>query len=621
MNKSLTDALKAVRNPANASYDWERIALELETHCRRLLDVAATAADFVWETDDQMRLTGGMPLAVSSGLGGTQAYIGKTTTELLGRDAASDPVFAAHLDDLAQRRPFREFEYSTALPDGSVAWSESNGNPVFGEDGSFLGFRGTCRNISKRKENEMLIARMANHDSLTDLPNRVYFRQCLNEALHRAQAGETISVLCLDLDRFKLVNDLLGHDTGDRLLKLVAERLRDVLGGRAVVARLGSDEFAILAESLSGPAQVSILAEEIIDLIGIPFDLDGHQMAVICSAGIALAPSDGQTADELMKHADIALGRAKSEAAGSWSFFDTGMAASLVAKQQLELDLRVALENHQFELLYQPLYNIKSREITAFEALIRWRHPLRGLVGPDEFIPLAEQNGLIIPIGEWVVRQACAEAAKWPRGVNIAVNLSPAQFKSRNLVSAVRHALDASGLQGARLELEITEAVLMLNSEATLAVLHEFRDAGVRISMDDFGTGYSSLSYLRSFPFDKIKIDRSFISDLTETAGASAIVRAIAGLGASMSLITTAEGVETCEQLAIVREEGCTEVQGYLFSKPVPPSEIPALLTRSSDSAMSESDFFSRFPWKYTVSPQLIRSCTPAETPLDSLLV
>jgi diguanylate cyclase (GGDEF)-like protein len=394
-------------------------------------------------------------------------------------------------------------------------------------------------------------------------------------------------VLCLDLDRFKHVNDTLGHSIGDALLRAVTERLVGCVRDTDTVARLGGDEFAIIQASGEGGADASTLAQRVIDAVSPPYDLDAHQVVVGVSIGIAVAPEDGAQPDELLKNADLALYRAKTDGRGIYRFFEAEMDARMQARRALEADLRRALSIGEFELYYQPLVNVKSREITGFEALLRWHHPERGLVLPEEFISVAEEIGLMVPLGEWVLRRACQEAATWPAGINVSVNLSPVQFKSRNLVTAVTTALSSAALSASRLDLEITEALLLEGSESTLATLHQLRDLGARISMDDFGTGYSSLSYLRSFPFDKIKIDRSFIRNLGEEKSSIAIVRAVTGLGISLGMTTTAEGVETDEQFEKLRAEGCTEVQGYLFSQPRPASELAALFGSVPNSGIA----------------------------------
>jgi predicted signal transduction protein with EAL and GGDEF domain len=341
-----------------------------------------------------------------------------------------------------------------------------------------------------------------------------------------------------------------------------------------MIARLGGDEFAVLQTGIDRPEAAGSLAQRIITAINQPYDLDGHQVVVSTSVGVALSPNDGNTTDQLLRNADMALYRAKSDGRSTYRYFEPEMDEQLQARRLLEIDLRNAVANGEFKLYYQPQVDAVTERITGCEALLRWTSPSRGMVPPSQFIPLAEEIGLIVPIGEWVLKQACTEAASWPESVRVAVNLSPAQFKSRSVVQSVINALAVSGLDATRLELEITESVLLHDNEATLATLHQLRSFGIKISMDDFGTGYSSLSYLRSFPFDKIKIDRSFIKDISEKGDCAAIVKAVAGLGKGLGIATTAEGVETIEQLRQVRSEGCTEVQGYFFSAPQPAEKL-----------------------------------------------
>jgi predicted signal transduction protein with EAL and GGDEF domain len=365
---------------------------------------------------------------------------------------------------------------------------------------------------------------------------------------------------------------------GDKLLKEVAVRTRKCLREGDTLARLGGDEFVILQTQVNQAEDASTLAARVVQEIGDPFDLDGHQVTIGVSLGIAIAPGDAASSDELLRNADMALYRAKSDGRNTYRFFEPEMDRLMQARRTLELDLRKAIANNEFVVFYQPLIKLETEEICGFEALVRWNHPVRGLVPPLDFIPLAEETGLIVPIGDWVLRSACAEAAKWPKDIRVAINLSPIQFKTRNVCQAVVSALAHSGLEARRLELEITESVLLLDNVSTLETLHQLRSLGVRISMDDFGTGYSSLSYLRSFPFDKIKIDRSFVHDLERNEDSKAIVRAVTGLGASLRMSTTGEGAETRAQVDCLRMEGCTEAQGYFFSKPKPASEVFRML-------------------------------------------
>jgi diguanylate cyclase (GGDEF)-like protein/PAS domain S-box-containing protein len=443
------------------------------------------------------------------------------------------------------------------------------------------GWVSTLEDITEWQKAQAKISHMARHDALTNLPNRRLFRERLEDALRRVARNEKVAVFCLDLDRFKEVNDTLGHPVGDELLKQVARRLSECVREGDTVARLGGDEFAVV--QVGGDlrvAETSALANRSIEVISSPYTVHDHQSVIGATVGISVAPDDGDGPDQLLKNADMALYRAKGDGRGSYRFFEAGMDARAQARRLLELDLRTAMSTGEFEVHYQPLLDIKTNNIICFEALLRWNHPQRGLVLPSEFISLAEETGLIIPIGDWVLRTACIDAARWPDDIHVAVNISPAQFKNRNLVASVSAALSAARLSANRLELEITESVLLQDTEATLATLHKFRALGLRISMDDFGTGYSSLSYLRSFPFDKIKIDRSFVSELAVRGDSMAIVRAVTGLGRSLGISTTAEGVETSEQLALLRSEGCDEVQGYLFSAAQPAAEVDKMLSK-----------------------------------------
>ena len=431
--------------------------------------------------------------------------------------------------------------------------------------------------ITERRKAEARIAYMAHHDGLTNLANRELYHERLKQAL---EADQRAAVLCIDLDLFKNVNDSFGHPTGDRLLRQVADRLRALARGNNLAARLGGDEFAVILAADLSPREVSGFAARLISVLSAPYDIDGNEMVIGASVGIALSPGDGTTSEQLMRNADMALYRAKEDGRGVHRFFEREMDHQAQKRREMELDLRHAFASGEFELHYQPLVDIATDKISGFESLLRWRHPEKGMISPAEFIPVAEDIGLITAIGEWVLREACSEAVKWPQQVKVAVNLSPVQFRSRNLVQVVISALANSGLSPNRLELEITETVFLAETEANLATLHQLRELGVSISMDDFGTGYSSLSYLRSFPFDKIKIDRSFVKDITERSDCVAIVRAISGLGRSLNITTTAEGVETFDQLDSLRAAGCNEVQGFLFSAAKPAAEIEQLLFR-----------------------------------------
>jgi diguanylate cyclase (GGDEF)-like protein/PAS domain S-box-containing protein len=433
--------------------------------------------------------------------------------------------------------------------------------------------------ITERKRAEARLAFMAQHDGLTGLPNRNLLRQEMDEMLqHTRRSSDKIAVLVLGLDNFKAVNDTLGHGIGDKLLRAVAKRLRSTLREQDTLARLNSDEFAIVQSGLTRPEEAVLLARRLLEAIGEAFLLDGHSVVIGASIGIAMAPGDGDESEKLLKHADMALSRAKNDSRGTFSFFEAGMDARAQTRRKIETDLRGAIQNGVLRPYYQPLIDLSTGRITGFEALVRWPHPERGMVPPAEFIPVAEDTGLIGALGGLMLQRACMDAAKWPGDVRIAVNLSPLQFRTGNLLSVVMDALKHSGLSAKRLELEITETLLLEKSSQVLATLHALRALGVRISMDDFGTGYSSLSYLRSFPFDKIKIDQSFVRGLGTNSDAQAIVRAIISLGVGLGVTITAEGVETETELNCLRAEGCHEGQGFLFSHARPNAEIVGLL-------------------------------------------
>ncbi|TPG22729.1 EAL domain-containing protein [Sphingomonas koreensis] len=427
-------------------------------------------------------------------------------------------------------------------------------------------------------EREHRISHLAFHDTLTDLPNRTFFREQLDSALSRApRRGENVVVLCLDLDGFKGVNDTLGHPVGDALLRIVGALLGE-LAPEGTVSRLGGDEFAIILIDQPDSDRPRALAQQIVDRMRQPMVADGHQIATGTSIGIAIGPGDGSDADTLLKNADLALYRAKQDGRGVFRFFEPSLDAAARKRRQLELDLRQALYERQFRLNFQPIFDLKANRIGGFEALLRWQHPERGAVGPVEFIPVAEETGLIVAIGEWVLHEACREAMAWPEDVRVAVNVSPLQFRNSGFINIVFQALSQSGLAPNRLEIEITESVFLEGADSTVALLHRLRALGVRVALDDFGTGYSSLSYLRSFPFDKIKIDRSFVTNVAEDESAEAIVNAIVHLASALHMETTAEGVEDDDQLACLRNQGCGSIQGYLFSRPVEADAVAGLL-------------------------------------------
>lgn len=429
------------------------------------------------------------------------------------------------------------------------------------------------RRTREKDQSDQRLRFLAHHDALTGLPNRALLAERLASAL--ADSSQRTAVFCMDLDRFKEVNDTLGHMTGDALLKAVALRLRNCIKSTDTIARLGGDEFVIVQSVMTERADATALAQRICDMLTSPFDANGHQIAVQVSIGLAVSPDHGTDAEELLKNADLAAYHAKSTGHGGWCMFQAEMNTTREARRKLEADLRKAHLNSELELFYQPIFTLANNELTGFEALLRWRCPERGLVPPGDFIPVAEETGLIDPIGEWVIREACAEANKWPSHLTLSINLSAAQFKNRRLVQTILIALATTGLLPTRLELEVTESVLVQDEQKVVATLNQLRHFGVRVALDDFGTGFSSLSYLRTYPFDRLKIDRCFVSDLrADDNSASAIIRAAVDLGRSLGMATTAEGVETKDQLEKLRTLGCGEAQGYFFGAPKPVSEI-----------------------------------------------
>jgi diguanylate cyclase (GGDEF)-like protein/PAS domain S-box-containing protein len=539
----------------------------------RFRDVADASSDWIWETDADLHLSYlserfATVTAISPNL-----VLGKPLGDLL-HSAESVERWERHQGDLADRRPFRNLLCLCEDDSGRTRTLRVAGKPISDDKGHHRGYRGTATDITAEIEAERRAQYLALHDPLTALPNRELFAERLEQAVTTvSRRGEVAAVLCVDLDRFKDVNDTLGHSAGDLLVKGCAERLQACVRETDTVARIGGDEFAIVQIGIEQPDGAQKLCRRVIETLAAPFDLDGHEVLITTSVGVALIPLDGSIPGRLLQNADIALYRAKEEGRNTFRFFEAGMDARLQKRKALERDLRLALARNELELYYQPKVELGRNQLSGVEGLVRWHHPERGLVPPGEFIGVAEETGLIVALGEWVLRRACVQATSW-LGLQMSVNISPVQFKQPNLIDAVRRALADSGLEPERLELEVTEGVLLQNTEAAMTTLRQLKDLGVQIAMDDFGTGYSSLSYLQKFPFDKIKIDRSFVSALETRTDADAIVRAVVGLGHSLGIQTCAEGVETVEQLAFLKREGCDEVQGYYFGKPMPAPEF-----------------------------------------------
>jgi diguanylate cyclase (GGDEF)-like protein len=498
------------------------------------------------------------------------SYQTRVDTEPKLDEAKSDLSMARHAaDESSSKLTISERQ----MPNGSVIEVRSGHLP----DGSFIQ---TFTDITKRREAEAYVARLASEDPLTGLANRRVFRATLESICARAGYGRLpkVAVLFIDLDRFKTINDTLGHRVGDLLLQAVADRLREWIAPEHMLARLGGDEFAIIVPEVESLAAVEALAKSATALVKAPFSIDGYQMSAAMSIGIAIGPQDGASADELLVAADLALYAVKAEGRGNFKFYHKSMNADLNDRRQLEMDLRAAIERNELELYYQPLIDLRTNHVTGFEALARWRHPERGNVPPAVFIPVAEDSGMIVAIGEWALSEACRQAVTWPEHLKVSVNLSPVQFLVPNLPGKIRQILSKTGLVPQRLVLEITERILMDNSAEIIQKLGKLKKLGVRIALDDFGTGFSSLSYLRSFPFDKIKIDRSFVSDLDTGSSHAVIVQAVVSIARALGMTTTAEGVETEEQRVLLAALGYDQAQGYLFGAAVPAEQVPAVI-------------------------------------------
>ncbi len=533
-----------------------------------LNDFEEHGADWLWETGSQGHITS--PSARFAEVAGQSAGALSQVRFIDLFDPGHERAILERL--FANRQPFRDV-VARRTRDGEEHWWSVTGRPTLNDAGAATGMRGVATDVSAAKRAEAKIAYMAHYDGLTDLPNRRLFHDTLARALSRRRE-EALAVFYLDIDHFKTINDSLGHTIGDEVLKVAAQRIESCLGPQDMVARLGGDEFAVLMANARSQADVWRVANAIVAAIGEAMFIERHEILAGLSIGMAFAPDHGNNADTLIKNADLALYHAKQNGRGRAAMFEIDMHEALQARRMIEMDLRAALGRDQLELYYQPLINLQSGDITSYEALLRWNHPAQGLIMPAIFIPIAEETGHIVQLGEWVIRTALLEVARWPAHISVSVNLSPVQMRSTNLVPTIVNALAASGVDAGRLELEITETVLMHDTEANLAVLHQLRALGVRIALDDFGTGYSSLNYLRSFPFDKIKIDRCFVDEVDSCEDSRAIVRAVTSLAANLGMVTTAEGVEREDQLAELRREGCTEVQGYLLSRPMPVDQI-----------------------------------------------
>ena len=536
------------------------------------------SSDWLWRTDDATMIQAASQRFCQAFAASALAIDGRPFQSLLACPDVSGnaEALAAIAINMASRRSFRDLVLPIAI-DGEVRWWCVSGRPAYDEAEAFIGFRGVMADMTSAKLAEARVVHLAEHDPLTDLPNRASFRERLGRALQAVTEGG-LAVISIDLDHFKPINDRYGHPVGDAVLVAIAERLRETVEDDGFVARFGGDEFTLLLRKMDAGA-VEAQCRRLLRALNEPVAIGSIVTTVGGSMGVAFAPADGSTADVLIKNADTALYRAKSEGRGTFRFFAADMDQGLQERQQIVQDLRSALANQELVLHYQPYVDAITQAVTGCEALLRWNHPLRGMVSPADFIPLAEESGLIVPIGAWVIEEACRQAAHWAGGQRISLNISPIQFRDRDLPDSILAALQKTGLAPSRLEVEVTETVLVFDAEAALDILTRIRALGVRIALDDFGTGYSSLNYLWRFPLDKIKIDRSFVWEIDSRRDSQIIVQAIRDIARGLNMTITAEGVETERQAELLRQTGCQELQGYLFSRPRPAEDLGHLFS------------------------------------------
>lgn len=544
-------------------------------------------ADWLWQVDTGRRVRSVSP-RFSFALGKSPEEIeGKPFLQLIAGDAWETGQFAPSLHDLAERLKRRE-NFSNLIVKvvirGEYRWWELSGTPILDEQGSYMGFRGVGSDVTEQRESSEKIAYLARYDTLTGLPNRLMLNESLRDALRYAEQWRTrCAFLMIDLDRFKAVNDSLGHMVGDQLLAKVSNRLKELMDENTMCGRLGGDEFAIVIRDASDKAVVEKLARQVISRLSQPYDIDHHTLYVGASVGSAFGPRDGKTVEELMRNADLALYRAKDDGGGEYCQYEPSLHAHAEERRKLEFSLRKALERGEMELNYQPVVDANSEEVLSFEALLRWNSKEHGFVSPAKFIPLAEDTRLIIPIGNWVLQEACREAANWPRHVRVAVNVSGEQLVEPDFASHVVQALSSSGLDAKRLEIEVTESIFLRDANVARAALEQVIALGCSVALDDFGTGYSSLGYLRKLSFSTIKVDRSFVQGAAQQSAESiAIIRAVVAMAESLEMTTTAEGVENEEEAAMIRNFGCNKIQGYYFGRPMPAHEARGLFSNTS---------------------------------------
>ena len=569
-----------MRSEADTSVQSEMVRLLLS-------EFESNGSDWLIEVDADGRLTHVSPRLAEIARRPRADLIGVPLLGLLGeeRRGKGRSSVKALTSAFLGRRSFRDITIPVHV-EGETRWWALSGNPKTDMNGEFAGFRGVGRDVTEARRSHERIVQLARFDPLTGLANRALFRESLAESLARvARTGRSCGLLSIDLDHFKAVNDSLGHAAGDKLLREAAHRMRDAVGGHATLARLGGDEFAVLLPDAS-EARIDSVSAAIVAVMAQPFGIDGQTVTVGASVGYALGPNDGATIDKLLKSADLALYEVKSQGRGAACRYVPAIRERADERRGMETDLAQALQRGELALAFQPVVEVADEHIVGFEALLRWAHPRLGNIPPDKFIPVAEDTGLIVPIGHWVIATACAWAARWPSDIRIAVNLSPAQIGDPMLIEVVEKALKDNGLDPARLELEITESLFLDEKAATIETLATLKALGVRFALDDFGTGYSSLGYLHKAAFSRIKIDRSFVSRALQPNGeASAIIQAIVSLAHSLDMVTTAEGTETRAEFELCRDLGCEQVQGYLFGRPMPPEQATALVSRVREEA------------------------------------
>ncbi len=584
----VSSALSHSRSMLRVVVTGNELAKQQKTISLLLRDFEKHSSDWLWEIGRDNKF-GRVFDRFSEVAGRSAEELGNLTlSDLIASESDLNPAAVILMGAIERRVSFTDIQVPVQVK-GNTYWWSMTGTPDFDEAGVFLGYHGVGSDITLQKKSDERINFLAHHDALTALYNRAHFTELLNQNVSRLERyGAPFSLMFLDLDYFKSVNDTFGHPMGDKLLVEVASRLRSVAPSNTTIARLGGDEFAMIFQKAMPVGELEQIANALLEAITVPFDIDGEKLQIGISIGIASAPHHGTRPDQLLRNVDLALYRAKESGRNAFKVFESGMDSLARERRALEFDLRYALEGDELELSYQPLVAAEDNKPVGFEALLRWNHPIRGKISPAEFVPIAESTGLINSIGEWVIREACRVAATWPDHLTIAVNLSAPQFNKDRIVDIVASALAESGLRPSRLELEITESLLIDRPDEAIATLVRLKELGVSIAMDDFGTGYSSLSYLLKFPFDKIKIDRSFISAINTDKAACDVLRTIGSLGKSLNIRITAEGVETLEQAEFLRAIACDQLQGFFFAKPLHVNEIPGFLLVNTSKDLSK---------------------------------